>query len=578
MTDIKETLRALVSVFNVYNYARDTVETNFKLEDRGGKNYITVSFDKGIDEYQCVEYLRDIKRKIIGEFYCIKEESTDEAVLNTAKLIFDVESFPFSLNKGELLGDEYRGFKFVTPIDTGVIHNLKSHLASSLKKDVLEGMKISSETVAFNKEKYLCHDEFPSSKLRKQFEREFSLKVKKRYKNVPKKLLKVKGNGIYIRNVLDDVRFIDSITQYVAWLIGMDLGVSNSVDYKVKLFKNMIIESIDQLTGVVIDGFICASPLNRKEASVLIPVIQGHKGIRFMTKEEARTINSAFNNIILNDTSGRTQAELSVNGNNAIYGIDFSNSEISYCVITKIIENSVINKKHELSIGPEFRFQPLSQLPLPKEMIPTQLESPRRESGLLFLLQNNVGSIHQSQLSTGMAAVNAESKQVACEGSLSLIFGEGNLEKSSSEHFKAKFDEDRVSNKSESKSLKEHGTYKIQVHVPYQPPSNGSGVALQATGSSNAEVDNLALSINSDVTPISPLKSSLSSYMLCKSWPTRSHRPSGSCNKLSEIRVIQVIQQHSKGAIPKNVRPFRYVDEAVRKRQKANKENKQVYQ
>ncbi|WP_353288413.1 hypothetical protein [Wolbachia endosymbiont (group A) of Tromatobia lineatoria] len=375
-----ETVRALINAFNVHNYFSNTVKTNFKLQREGKKNYIVVSFDKSMDTYQCRRYLDSIKRKIIHEFYGI-EESNDAEILDTAKLIFDVNSFPFDINDRDWSWDEQHGFKFVTPVDKGVIFNLKSHLASSLKKDVLEGMPTCSIfTNAFDKKKYLWCGEFDNEELSQQFKSKFLSRMRERYKNVPKSPLKVEGNDVYIKDVFDDARFIDSVTRYKAWLTGMDLGVGNDVDHSVKSFKNMIIRSIYSVTKVMVDGFILAPPLNGRVVSILTPITQNGKGIKLLTKEEVRAINRAFNHAVLDDISGRTQAKLSVNGSSGIYGIDFSNPYISHCVITKIIKNSVINKDHELAIDPELRFRALSRSPS-TELSDMKWESPTRSQG-----------------------------------------------------------------------------------------------------------------------------------------------------------------------------------------------------
>ncbi|WP_341812156.1 hypothetical protein [Wolbachia endosymbiont (group A) of Conops quadrifasciatus] len=390
-----ETVRALVSAFNIHNYARNTVKTNFTLQSRGGGDCIVVSFDKGMKGYQCEKYLDSIKGKIIREFYGI-EESNDAEILDTAKLIFDVNSFPFENYedvksfsfknyKGDWLVDKQGRIEFVTPVDQGVIFNLKSHLASSLEKDVLEDMRVSSTTVPFNKGKYLCHSKFPDKESRKQFEREFLSRMENRYgyRSVFKKPLKVEGNSVYIRDVFDDARFIDSVTRYKAWLVGMYLGVDSSANHKVKLFKDMIVESIGQLTGVTIYGFVCASPLDREEASVLISLVLDSGRRRVLTNEEALKLNYAFNYAVFNDLYGRIQGELLIDRRNGIYGIDFSDKEISHCVITKIIESSVINKDHELSIDPELHFRALSpaQSPFnsPTHAGPSGLRTPPRQ-------------------------------------------------------------------------------------------------------------------------------------------------------------------------------------------------------
>jgi hypothetical protein len=88
----RETVRALSSAFNVHNYARNTVKTNFTLQSKYEKDYVVVSFYKGMDKYQCSRYLNGIKRKIIREFYGI-EESNDEEILDTAELFFMLNLF-----------------------------------------------------------------------------------------------------------------------------------------------------------------------------------------------------------------------------------------------------------------------------------------------------------------------------------------------------------------------------------------------------------------------------------------------------------------------------------------------------
>ncbi|WP_265038312.1 hypothetical protein [Wolbachia endosymbiont (group A) of Hylaeus communis] len=408
-----KTVRALVSAFNVHNYARNTVKTNFTLQSRYGKDCIVVSFDKGMEDYQCSKYLYNIKKKIVGEFYGIEEGDTDEVVLNTAKLIFDVKSFPFNDYKGDWSVGKQGRIEFVAPIDQGVIFNLKSHLASSLVKDVLEDMPTCSiVTNSFNKEKYLCHSKFPNKKLRKEFEREFLSRMRERYENAPKNPLEGGDNSVYIRDVFDDARFIDSVTRRAAWLIGRDLQADSKSRSDVRAFKDLIMEVLDPSTRVVTSAFLCASPLNREETSILIPVILSNRGTRFLTKEEARDINHKFNNPVLDDMSNKTQATFKVNGSSGVYGIDFSNKEISHCMITKIIESSVINAKHELSIDHELPRTLLAEASptreFPERSRGEELEKhPRRrskkeeETGRLFrVLREGIGQASTSSQQT----------------------------------------------------------------------------------------------------------------------------------------------------------------------------------
>ncbi|WP_341821829.1 hypothetical protein [Wolbachia endosymbiont (group A) of Ischnus inquisitorius] len=494
MPNTRETVSALVSAFNVHNYARNTVETNFTLQSRGKKDYIVVSFDKSMGTYQCRRYLDSIKGKIIREFYGIEKGNKAE-ILDTAKLIFDVNSFPFENYKdvesfplknykGDWFVDKQGSIKFVTPVDDGVIFNLKSHLASSLKKDVLEDMQISSTTVPFNKGKYLCCSKFDNEELSQQFKSKFLSRMRERYENVPKKPLevKVKDNSVYIKDVFDDARFIDSVTRYKAWLTGMDLGVGNDVDHSVKSFKNMIIRSTYSVTKVMIDGFILAPPLNERVVSILTPITQNGKGIKLLTKEEVRAINRAFNNAVLDDISGRTQAKLSTNGSSEVYGIDFSNPYISHCVITKIIKNSVINKDHELSIDPELRFRALSRSPS-TELLDMKLESPTRspdgalkdsprqwsgtETEKEELLYNPVNLAGTSKASTQM------SYPTAWNDSINLGVSEDSL-KDTENICNEEPEKQQVTDKSDRKSSDEYSEAKSQDSK--SPKKHGGGL------------------------------------------------------------------------------------------------------
>jgi hypothetical protein len=86
--------------------------------------------------YQCEEYLHNVKRKIMHEFYDIEKNRYEMA--GVVKLIFNVASFPFNVSEeGWSLGKQDR-VEFATLVNDDVIFNLKFHLAASLAKDVLE--------------------------------------------------------------------------------------------------------------------------------------------------------------------------------------------------------------------------------------------------------------------------------------------------------------------------------------------------------------------------------------------------------------------------------------------------------
>ncbi|MFP3035474.1 MAG: hypothetical protein ACEY3A_00215 [Wolbachia sp.] len=432
----RETVKALIRAFNVNNRFSKKVDTNFTLESSGEKDYLVVSFDKDMDRYQCKRYLDSIKRKIMYEFYSI-EEANNKEILDTAKLIFNIKSFPFNISKGKLLGDNQHGFKFTIPVDKNVVFNLKSHLASSLKKDVLEDMPTCVVfTNTFNKKEYLWHGKFDDKESCEQFKSMFLLRY-------PNKLLKVKSNHVYIRNIFDDVCLIDSITQRYTLLIGRSLQASNH-RRDVKAFKDLIIEFINQSTGLIGTGFIAACPLNGKGASILIPVIlDSERGSRrALTNEEALSINDAFDDIAVSDVDGKINTELSVNGNIGIYGIDFYNPQVSYCVVTKIIESSVINKDHRLTIDPELFVRSLPRSPS-TEMSDTELESPRQGSGQGAKKETDVFSFLQH-------IVNSSDR--APQQSLSADTVGADESSRSGECSKAKSEEDRVSSKSESES------------------------------------------------------------------------------------------------------------------------------
>ena len=143
----------------------------------------------------------------------------------------------------------------------------------------------------------------------------------------------------------------------------MGLQADSKVHGDVKAFKDLIIKFTSQSIGLTPVGFICASPADKKGASVLIPVVLDNGKLRLLTNDEAYDLNFAFNNAVLNNVKGIIQVKLSVDGSSGVYGIDFSNPHISHCVITKIIESSVINKDHELTIDPELSFRALSPSP-----------------------------------------------------------------------------------------------------------------------------------------------------------------------------------------------------------------------
>lgn len=130
----------MVDAFNVNNYARGIIKSNFKLQSRNNKDCIIILFDKGMGNYQCEEYLHDVKKKIVHEFYDIEKNRCEMA--GVVKLIFNVAFCLFNVSEERWSLDKQVRVEFATPVNDGVIFNLKSHSAASLVKDVLEGMAI----------------------------------------------------------------------------------------------------------------------------------------------------------------------------------------------------------------------------------------------------------------------------------------------------------------------------------------------------------------------------------------------------------------------------------------------------
>jgi hypothetical protein len=128
----------LVDVFNVNNYACGIIKSNFKLQSRNNKGCIIILFDKGMGNYQCEEYLHDVKKEVVHEFYNIEKNRCEMA--GVVKLIFNVAFFPFNVSEERWSLDKQDRAEFATPVNDGVICNLKSHLATSLVKDVVEVM------------------------------------------------------------------------------------------------------------------------------------------------------------------------------------------------------------------------------------------------------------------------------------------------------------------------------------------------------------------------------------------------------------------------------------------------------
>ncbi|MGL5029490.1 MAG: hypothetical protein ACRC6C_05375 [Wolbachia pipientis] len=366
----------LVRAFNIILCENDIGITNFTVQNvrqsLHNKDHIVISFDKSMDADQCMRYLDDMKERIV-ETFCGSE--------STASLSFNIKFSPFKFDEKQLVKDDKGGYKFSVPIDQGITFNLKCLLAHGLVKDVKEGIgeNFSVEyakerggyDVRFDRNYYLHCMRFEKhdKNLQDYFVESFSSRVKD-YKNSPKKtgdFLKIKDNCMYIKaSIFDNVEFIREVVKRKASLICRDFQVPSSEDEVVESLKFPIIVLLRGM-GIPADTILHTSYTGHGENSVLVPMIQitpsigGKENCRFLSKEEVYYVNRAFSMDVLRNVQDCTSLKhLPVFGNGGVYGIDFYDKDISYCVLNKIMESSVINKDHELSIDPELHFRALS--------------------------------------------------------------------------------------------------------------------------------------------------------------------------------------------------------------------------
>ncbi|WP_425386517.1 hypothetical protein [Wolbachia endosymbiont (group A) of Barypeithes pellucidus] len=393
MPNVSEINQELVRAFNINLCKNDIVMTNLTVQNLHRnfhkEDHIVISFDKSMGADQCMKYLNDMKEKIVEEF-CEDESS--------ASMSFNISFFPFKFSKKQLNKDSKGRYKFSVPIDKDVVFNLKCCLAHVLAKDIKVnighefGIGYAEENtgyVSFDRKSYLYCMRFNDWKLKVRFINLLSSKIA-RYGNVPMDYLEIIDNRVYIeKSIFDNVEFIKNIVKDKASLICRDFEIPSAEDEVVEGLKFSIIDFIRRV-GIPVDSVLRSSYLGNHENSILVPIAKDGNVDRVLTRKEVNNINNIFDINILRDIEGCTSPQhLPVFGRRGIYGIDFANQEISYCVLNKIMENSVINKDHELSIDPELRLQALSpaQSPLnsPTHAGPSGLRTPpnqrNRDSG-----------------------------------------------------------------------------------------------------------------------------------------------------------------------------------------------------
>lgn len=405
MPDISEMNQELVKVFNINLCYNNIAVTNLTVQNLRNKDHIIVSFDENMKSKQCIKYLNTLKEKIIKRSY--KAEKA-------ADVSYNLKSFPFNFDKGQL--DKYdKGRKrFLVEIDEGVVFNLKCYLAKALARDIKEnigkkfGVKYAAEHMydtSFDKDSYLYCMLFRDKALQMYFINSFLSKIE-RYENAPassEDYLRVDGSYVYIKkSIFDNIEFIKDIEAHNASLICRDFQTPSSKNKVVENLKFPIVDFIRRM-NIPVRSMFRTSYRGSDEDSILVPIVYqtpivDQDEVRFLDRNDVSKINSAFDMEILSDVGESISARLqrSNSSDGIVYGIDFSDLDISCCVMNTIMENSVINKNYELSIDPELHFRALSPFDgkgggLPDSSLDetgTQQYSPRSssEAGKLFPL------------------------------------------------------------------------------------------------------------------------------------------------------------------------------------------------
>lgn len=373
MPNISEMSRELVRVFNINLCYNNIIFTNLTVQNLYDRDHIVILFDGSMDPKQCMKYLGSMKEKIVKRFY--KDEKA-------AGVCFDLKSFPFAFDKRQLHKDNQGRVKFLVPMDKGVVFNLKSYLARALVGDINERMgdkfggkyvKKHAYSVDFDRSSYLHCTQFLDKELQDYFFDSFTEEIKS-YPNPPSNCLEVRDNYVYIKKgIFDNVEFIKDITTYNTSLICRDFRTPSKEDKDVENLKFPIIDFIRRM-GIQVHSMFRTSYKGSDEDSILVPIVYqtpivDQNKVRFLNKNDISKINSIFGMEILSDVGRNISTNLpkSDSSDSIVYGIDFSNVNISCCVMNKIMENSVINKKHELTIDPELQ---LSLPPKRKQRLP----------------------------------------------------------------------------------------------------------------------------------------------------------------------------------------------------------------
>jgi len=351
MPNKSELNRELVKAFNSVLLSDNTAITNLTVE----KDHIVLSFDKNMNIDQRRKYLREMKESIVEKF-CGDEQGANN--------LFYTDSFPFYFNQGKWTTDSSRN-RFSVPMKEKVVCNLKYLLANELIRSTIESIidahpdkdvegNVSDKN--FDRESYLYCICFDDQELKNSFVESFSSSMEN-YKNAPKNFLeqeyfpKEEKTYVYLKKgVFDDLKFVKDIVKHRASLICRCFDTPKGEIGVTDMLKFAVIDLLRK-AGISVDRIVRDSYSDSDEDSILIPIISNNNEEGYLTREEVNHVNNMFGMDILNSFEGQT-SQKSLLGSKGVYGIDFANPDIAYCVMDKIIESSVINKDHKLSIDP----------------------------------------------------------------------------------------------------------------------------------------------------------------------------------------------------------------------------------
>ncbi|WP_265041754.1 hypothetical protein [Wolbachia endosymbiont (group B) of Melanostoma mellinum] len=354
--------RELVKAFNSVLLSDETAITNLTVE----KDHIVLSFDKDMNIGQRKDYLKNMRESIVGKF-CGDNEDEDEKVFveKAANDLFYTDSFPFNFKQGKWITDSSR-HRFSVPIEKEVVCNLKYLLANELIRFTIarimdvhpKGPDYVNENVydvGFERKSYLYCKGFDDQELKDSFVKSFSSRMES-YENSPKRFkgfLEEKGNDVYLKKgVFDDLKFVQDIVKRRVSSVCRCFDTPKGEVGAIDMLKFAVV-NLFRKANIQVDFMMRNSYLGADEDSVLIPIVSGSNCNRYLTRGEVNHVNNMFGMDVLNNVEAHTSQESLLNSDSkGLYGIDFANPDIAYCVMDKIIESSVINKDYKLSIDP----------------------------------------------------------------------------------------------------------------------------------------------------------------------------------------------------------------------------------